>query len=217
MLAQTIIILLLLASSPVFNSSAVAQTTLPPVPTGCEMQGDGLPDSSCTPGEPNQRVSQSNIHSTICVPGWSKLERDKYAPQSYTNPLKTELMKSYGLDPADRGNYELDHLIAIEDGGDPRSVNNLWPQPRKATGIQHSAEMKDGFEHYLHRQVCDGHISLSEAQSELFQDWITNSLNDQHPSEFIAAMIPTNGGSFNAVNPFNPAAENMIDEDDDAK
>jgi hypothetical protein len=214
-----VILLLLLVSFLVtaLGSNAVAQTTLPPIPTGCEMQGDGLPDSSCTPGELNQRVSQSNIHSTICVPGWSKLERDKYAPQSYTNPLKTGLMKSYSLDPADRGNYELDHLIAIEDGGDPHSVNNLWPQPRKATGIQHSAEMKDGFEHYLHRQVCDEHISLSHAQSELSQDWIANSLNDQHPSEFIAAMIPTNGNGFNVINLFNPTAVNITDEDDNAE
>jgi hypothetical protein len=208
------------------GSNAVAQPAignvnnsvfLPRVPTGCEMQGEGLQDSSCTSGEPNPRASQSNIHSTICVPGWSKLERDKYAPLSYTEPLKTELMKSYGLDPADRANYELDHLIAISDGGDPRSVNNLWPQPRDKTGIQYSAEMKDGFENYLHRQVCAGHISLSDAQSELSEDWITNYQNDQQPSKFIAAMIPTNGGSnFNPF-PFNPAAENMTDPDDNAR
>jgi hypothetical protein len=202
------------------GSSAVAQRitgnvnnslSLPSVPAGCQIQGDGLPDSNCTPGEANPRVSQSNIQSTICVPGWSKNERDTYAPRTYTDPLKTELMKSYGLDPASRANYELDHLIAIEDGGDPRSVNNLWPEPYD---IQENAHIKDAFENYLHRQVCNGSISLSDAQSELSQDWITSSLSDQNPSRFIAAMIPKNGGSFNL---FNPEAENMTDMDDNAK
>jgi hypothetical protein len=201
-----------------FGSDAVAQPTignvttsvsLPPVPTGCQMQDDGLPDSNCTPGELNPEVSESNIQSTICVPGWST--HHARPPTSYTNPLKTELMKSYALDPASRVNYELDHLIALSLGGNPTSAKNLWPEPYD---IQYNAHIKDAFENYLHHQVCNGSISLSYAQRELSQDWITNSLNDQHPSEFIAVMIPTNGGSFNL---FNPGAENLTDEDDNAK
>jgi hypothetical protein len=224
-LFSLVMVCLFLSTS--LGSNVLAQSTignvsnsvfLPRVPTQCEMQGDGLQDQNCTPGEANPRVSQNNIHSTICVPGWSRDERMRYAPLSYTDPLKKELMKSYGLDPTPENlrNHELDHLIAIEDGGDPHSVNNLWPQPKEATGIQYSAEMKDTLENYLHQDVCAGHISLSDARSQLSQDWITNYQNDQTSgnNRFIAGMIPIIGGSRSNITPFNPAVENMTDPDD---
>src|SRR5689334_13416756 len=103
-LFSLVMVCLFLSTS--LGSNVLAQSTignvsnsvfLPRVPTQCEMQGDGLQDQNCTPGEANPRVSQNNIHSTICVPGWSRDERMRYAPLSYTDPLKKELMKSYGL------------------------------------------------------------------------------------------------------------------------
>lgn len=179
--------------------------SLPSVPRGCKIQADGLPDRSCTPGELNPNVTQGNIHSTICVPGWTKTVRP---PTSYTNPLKTKLMDSYGLDGSDRQNYELDHLIALEDGGNPTSVNNLWPEPYN---IEENAHVKDAFEDYLNKQVCNGGMSLSDAQHALSEDWITSLSNIPHRTGFIAAMIPATNGSFSLD------SEGTIDEDDDAQ
>ena len=179
--------------------------SLPRMPSGCEIQADGLPDHSCTPGEVNPNVTQDNIHSTICVPHWTKTIRP---PTSYTNPLKTKLMDSYGLDASDRQNYELDHLIALEDGGNPTSVNNLWPEPYN---IQENAHVKDAFENYLNTQVCSGAMSLSDAQHALSEDWITGMSNIPHGTGFIAAMIPVANGSFSL------GSESTTDEDDNAQ
>jgi hypothetical protein len=176
--------------------------SLPRVPTGCEMQGEGLPDPRCTPGEVNPEVTQDNIHSTICVPGYTKTIRP---PTSYTNPLKTKLMESYGLDPATRQNYELDHLIALTVGGSPTSVGNLWPEPYT---IQENAHVKDAFENYLNKQVCSRAMSLSDAQSALSKDWIASSSG----TGFIASMIPITSGSFSLG-----GGERIIDEDDNAQ
>jgi hypothetical protein len=186
------------------NNSLIS---LPRVPTGCEVQGDGLPDSRCTPGAVNPEVTQDNIHSTICVPGYTKTIRP---PTSYTNPLKTKLMDSYGLDgsdPATRENFELDHLIALTVGGNPTSVSNLWPEPYN---IQHNAHVKDKFEFYLNKQVCSGLMSLSDAQRALSEDWIASSSSSG--TGFIASMIPIPNASFSLK-----GGEGIVDEDDNAK
>jgi len=46
----------------------------------CHLHGD-LPDPECTPGVAHAGVTQANIHQTICVPGYSKKIRGKYAPK----------------------------------------------------------------------------------------------------------------------------------------
>jgi len=47
--------------------------------------GPVLPNSRVTPGALNPSVTQANIHSTICVPGYTKTIRP---PASYTTALK---------------------------------------------------------------------------------------------------------------------------------
>ncbi len=106
-------------------------------------------------------VTQDNIQSTICVSGYTKTIRP---PASYTNKLKLAQMKQLGLAgvPSD---YEEDHLISLELGGSPTSVNNLWPQPWV------NAHMKDAVENKLHKMVCTGKMTLAEAQKEISEDW----------------------------------------------
>src|SRR5712691_1466056 len=62
------------------------------VPPHCTVNGP-LPDRSCTPGALNPSVTQANINATICVQGYTRTIRP---PVSYSNPLKTRLMASYG-------------------------------------------------------------------------------------------------------------------------
>lgn len=135
----------------------------PAVPVECHAAGP-LPDPRCTPGVVNPDVGQSTIDRTICVPGWTRTIRP---PQSFTAPLKLELMAAYGLG-TDTRLFQLDHLIPLELGGATADARNLWPeanQPRPGSGE------KDGFENFLHARVCAGAMSLDEARREMASDW----------------------------------------------
>ncbi|MER5175478.1 MAG: hypothetical protein ABJB76_09110 [Candidatus Nitrosocosmicus sp.] len=90
----------------------------------------------------------------------------------YTDHLKEVQMQSYGFAGNSTGNYEEDHLIPLAVGGNPTDPNNLWPQPR--AGVQYTAGEKDGLEYFLYRAVCNGDISLSDAQKEFSSNLISN-------------------------------------------
>jgi hypothetical protein len=137
------------------------------IPSTCHIINEDLPDPQCTPGAINPAVTQDNIKNTICVPGYTKTVRP---PVSYTTPLKIKLMQSYGFTDS-RSNYELDHLISLEIGGNPSDVRNLWPEPGYG---QYNFHIKDRFENYLHNAVCNGSMRLSDAQKEIATDWLSS-------------------------------------------
>lgn len=132
--------------------------------SGCTSLG-GLPDGDCTPGAIDSAVTQDNVQQTICVPGYTSTVRP---PTSYTTPLKRQLMDAYGYGGLPLANYELDHLISLELGGAPRDPANLWPLTRSGPA---GAIQKDAIENFLHRQVCDGALSLADAQQQVAMDW----------------------------------------------
>jgi hypothetical protein len=143
-------------------------TTLssPIIPSGCK-SSDDLPDPKCTPGALNGNVTQDNIENTICHSGFAKSIRP---PTSYTTPLEKKLIKSYGFTGGSE-DFELDHLISLQLGGSPKDIKNLWPEPYFT---KFNAYIKDKFENYLHKQICNGAMSLSEAQKQIATDWKTN-------------------------------------------
>lgn len=126
-----------------------------------------LPDPSCTPGVYYSGVTQSNIHSTICVSGWTDTVRP---PTSYTNPLKEQGIIDYGYSDTNMADYEEDHLVPLELGGSPRDPGNLWPEPHYGT---QTAYTKDGTETKLKNAVCAGTITLSAARSAIKTNWTT--------------------------------------------
>lgn len=137
------------------------------VPAHCQARG-ALPDPVCTPGADNPAVTQQSISSTICRPGYSRGVRP---PLSVTAPLKRALMTAYGSTlPA--AQVELDHLVALEDGGAPEDPRNLWPQPRSGPPGQ-TAGAKDAVETSLHDRICSGRVPLAAARSALARDWTT--------------------------------------------
>lgn len=160
----SVIAILLLAKNPKPTSSVPAALGAATKTADCSAV-NGLPDSACTPGATDSRVSQENIQQTICVSGYSSSVRP---PTSVTNPIKTKQMAAYG-DTDSKSNYELDHLISLELGGCPDCVTNLWPEPYN---IALGAHEKDKVENYLHKEVCNGSISLQTAQSEIAHDWV---------------------------------------------
>jgi hypothetical protein len=107
-----------------------------------------------TPGVLNPDVRQATIRRTICVRGWTATVRP---PTAYTSDLKLKQMAAYGF-TGSPVQYQEDHLISLELGGDPTDPRNLWPERRPR------ANDVDRIENQLNAAVCSGHLSLAEAQ-----------------------------------------------------
>lgn len=139
---------------------------------------DIYPDRSLTPGAANPAITQSNIKDNICNPHWStRLIRP---PSRYTSKLKRKQLRQYGdsvhqtradlINPitgkldstrcvAHSDNmacYEEDHLISLENGGNPIDPRNLWPEPynTRVAGTVMGARQKDVVEGYVHDEIC---------------------------------------------------------------
>src|ERR1700676_3599146 len=113
---------------------------------------DLYPVPEFTPSARNPDVTQASIHQTICVAGWTATIRP---PASYTNNLKTEGITKYGFNDANPADYEEDHFLPLELGGDRKDPNNLWPEPynTQVNGHRVGAHEKDRIENLLKKQV----------------------------------------------------------------
>src|SRR5216684_3628285 len=157
-----------------------------PVPT------IATPNHQLFPGATKPKVTQANIKTTICKSGWTATIRP---PTSYTNALKKAQEHTLGYEtanplpkiPSASGKtmradiskckehsanascWEEDHLISLELGGDPRSPDNLWPEPWFGPW---NAHIKDALETKLKRLVCDGTVSLADAQHAIATNWM---------------------------------------------
>ncbi len=126
--------------------------------SGCVSQ-NALPDPGCTPGA----ILSDATKDKICVPGYSGETRN--VPDSEKNQVYDE----YGIKTHKAGEYEVDHLISLELGGS-NEIANLWPEPAEPRPGFHE---KDKVENYLHKQVCDGAMSLQDAQYQISHDWLS--------------------------------------------
>jgi hypothetical protein len=128
-----------------------------------------MPDPALTPG-----VVRQLTLAEVCTTKWGKDER------AVTDAMKAQVYQAYKIDIhrvagkwlfpkfADGSSaYEVDHLISREIGG-ADDVKNLWPQPY--TGPW-NAHLKDKVENRLHVEVCAGHLSLEDAQTQIKTDW----------------------------------------------
>lgn len=114
-----------------------------------------------TPGAVDGRITPENIHQTICVSGYTRTLRPG---RNITDAIKRKRMEELSL-PGESSDYELDHLIPMELGGCGDCPANLWMEPFS------DALQKDRVENYLHQQVCQDRIGLSEAQRLIVEDW----------------------------------------------
>jgi len=126
--------------------------------SGC-VANNGLPDTACTPGAIFADVTKVQV----CVSGYSAGVRN--VPDS----VKNQVFAEYGITSHGAGEYEVDHLISLELGGS-NDIANLWPEPAEPRPGFHE---KDKVENYLHKQVCDGAISMADAQSIIATDWFS--------------------------------------------
>jgi len=117
-----------------------------------------LPDPALTPGV----VDQNATMEKICLSGYTGTVRN------VSSATKKKVFEEYGIDPkADK--FEVDHLISLELGGS-NDIKNLWPQ--SYTTMPWNAHVKDRLENKLHRMICDGIITMEDAQQQISTDWI---------------------------------------------
>jgi hypothetical protein len=147
-------------------SIASGQTVQPqPAPGSCHAIGSGRyfrPDPRCTPGALNPAVTQATIRRTICQLGWTDTVRP---PESVTEAEKAASMAAYG-DSGPMSYYEYDHFVPLELGGAVNNPRNLWPEPGA------SPNPKDAVEDDLRAKVCDGQMTLAQAQRAITTNWV---------------------------------------------
>jgi putative intracellular protease/amidase len=112
----------------------------------------GAVNATLTPGATNPAVTQATVGSTICPPGYTKTVRN------VSTLVKHAVYAEYGIPRSAQRNYVSDHLMPLEVGGgnDP---NNLWPE------MKAHATVKDKLEDQMHAAVCNGSVSLADAQA----------------------------------------------------
>ena len=177
-------------------SKNISLTTASSTPTAKLGPAELYPDSTKTPGVANPDITQDNIADNICSLNWST--STIRPPASYTTPLKVQQMVTYGdtvsdssatcmLNSNNKGCYEEDHLISLENGGHPRDPKNLWPEPYKTkiNGAVVGARQKDIVEGFIHDEICfdipnhkknsnkpaHSSITLKRGQEILTSDW----------------------------------------------
>ena len=117
-----------------------------------------VPDPNLTPGDTFDVTSED-----LCVSGYTKKVRNVPAE------MKLEVYEEYGITSHGSGDYEVDHLIALELGGS-NSIKNLWPESHRT--LPWNVQVKDRLESKLHDLVCSGQLDLKTAQQAIASDWI---------------------------------------------
>ena len=153
-----------------YSASEIRQTTSSPAPSA--PPGVVLPNSVLTPGAASADVTPANVGTTICVAGYTAGRRHDDGrtvrpPESYTETLKRQQIAQYGYADTNLADYEEDHLIPLELGGDGYAAANLWPEPYAGTG----ARVKDTLENRLKALVCGGRLELRAAQQAIASNW----------------------------------------------
>ena len=163
-LVVVLVLWLMRTQSPSTKSSDPAEST-----AAHAGPADIYPDPERTPGAANPDITQNNIRQTICNPRWSTKSIRPAA--SYTNRLKIEQIREYAYADSSLKDYEEDHFIPLELGGNPTDPRNLWPEPFETSIPDGGAHAKDQVENYLHVEVCAGTLTLEQAQKEITEDW----------------------------------------------
>jgi hypothetical protein len=170
----------LAASDPAGASHHGSHVVVPPGQPAPRVGPSYLyPDPETTPGVINPEVSQANIQQTICVRGWTATIRP---PASYTNTQKKQQLQAVRFTDKNPVHYEEDHFISLELGGNPRDAKNLWPEMWGTPGTPLTsrgpfpaslvgAKAKDKTETALNTAVCNGTLTLQEAQQIIKTDW----------------------------------------------
>src|SRR5512135_240649 len=110
------------------------------------------PGSVCTPDNPDFVGYRYPAHVAYC-------RRD------VSDQEKMQVAQEYGGIPrAEWGNYEFDHLIPLNAGGDSE-ISNLWPEPIA------EAHEKDQVEDEVYKGLKSGQLTQEQAV-QMIMDWV---------------------------------------------
>lgn len=123
-----------------------------------------LPDPNLTPGEANPELTQE----VLCAKGFTTKNYRNVSSATKGEVYRLYHAKNHEGVCAGREGCEVDHLISLELGGQ-NNTKNLWPQSYQG---EWSAHVKDKLENKLHHLVCQGKVSLKDAQEAISKDWI---------------------------------------------
>jgi hypothetical protein len=117
----------------------------------------GLPSPFLTPGDARKVTKEQ-----ICAPGYAA------SIKPTKDSTKEDAFSRYGLRDGASTTDVLDHLIPVELGGTD-SLDNLWPEPARG---EWNATQKDALEQKLLSMVCDGSMSVKQAQTAIKKNWV---------------------------------------------
>ena len=117
--------------------------------------GAQLPNSYATPGATTKASAKD-----ICAAGYEASVKPVAGWQ------KTAALEKYGVRP-ESFNGDLDHLVPVSLGGS-NDPENLWPMH---TSGDMTREAKTQLADKLKLMVCDGKMSLKDAQNAFKKDW----------------------------------------------
>ena len=116
-----------------------------------------FPNRSLTPGAIRSVEQKDVCRADDNDPAW-------LIPAS----VQHDVLREYGITGSRAKDYQLDYLIPASLGGTP-DVQNVWPEPYSNLGW--NAHVKDELENRLRQLVCEGRVSLPEAQHDIAGDW----------------------------------------------
>jgi hypothetical protein len=125
--------------------------------SGCTLAAE--PDRRCSPG-----AYYRGLTKTVLCSSSFHTSSIRNVPDSEKHAVEQE----YGLAPTSYGStLEIDHIVSLELGGsnDPA---NLFPE---RAGTRSGYHAKDKLENAVHTWVCQGKISLHNAQEKIATDW----------------------------------------------
>ena len=108
----------------------------------------------------NPAVTQPNLQTTVCRPGWTATQRHVSAR------TKTAIYVAAGIPTSRRRYWVIDHVIPLEIGGSNNRANLAAQRVAEAA-------RKDVYENRAHRAVRAGRVTLIDAQAAFATDWRT--------------------------------------------
>lgn len=109
--------------------------------------------------------------TTVCENGYTAEVRH------VSGSVKHQVYEEYGVPSDKHGEYEVDHFISLELGGN-NDIKNLWAQPYvvylnvNGENLRMGAREKDVVETNLHKRICNGEITLSQAEVIITTNWV---------------------------------------------